>query len=65
MKRKANYHPEASKEEIIKAIKWFTGDRYYDLEKDYLGIVNNDMRLTVVLNSYREFAQMQKLQFCK
>lgn len=38
--------------ETFKAIKWFTGDTYYDAQSDYLHILSNKSFLNKIISSY-------------
>lgn len=48
---------KVDKIELVKALKWFSGDRYYDLTKDYLNLLADERKLKKIIDSYRYFNQ--------
>lgn len=37
---------------LSKAVRWFTGDSFYNFEADYLRILTSEDRINKLINSY-------------
>lgn len=45
--------------ETFKAIKWYTGDAYYNASSDYLHILSNKAWLNKIIQSYKLWLSCQ------
>lgn len=48
--------------DTFKAIKWYTGDSYYDANSDYLHILSNKAWLNRIIQSYILWLSCQTIE---